>query len=129
MAGLWRIVTAALFAAHLVLGCCAHHSHACEVATHSSADNPADQGTCSHSHGHLAEHGQHGPHDCQGGRCSFVFRGQADVALDPPLQAALVCLPDDQTSSGDFHSEQDAPTSGRLLLPVRLHLANQVLLI
>ena len=30
MAGLVRIVTAAMLAVHVMVGCCAHHAHACE---------------------------------------------------------------------------------------------------
>lgn len=134
MAGLWRIVTAALLVTHLMVGCCAHHSHACEAATHSSSDVDVDasgtHGECFHSPGCQADHDQHGPQDCQGDKCSFVFRGQlANYSFGQLQQAFLAVLPDARPSLGEFRPEQPSLASGRLLLPVRLHLANQVLLI
>ena len=77
-----------------------------------------------------AIHSHHGPHDCQGG--TLFLRGveqaeqQCVRSAVPSVRPALL---DDQYSLIGAGSEQHLFAAGRLLLPVRLHLANQVLLI
>lgn len=131
MAGLWRMVIAVMFAFHLTVGCCAHHAHACEGFAHSPAGaDHSGHGGGSESTSGCRDHGQHGPHDCQGDQCSVVLRSQADSAsFCLPLQVAFVLLAGEQPSRIGFQAEQLSLASSRLLLPVRLHLANQVLLI
>lgn len=129
---LCRIVTAAIFVVHLTVGCCVHHAHACDSQGHSSpADEPAtpdDQ--CPESGGSHADHTHHGPQDCQGATCSVIPSNQTVGGLrGQPVQTLVVPLLTDLSSLVGSVSEQHSFGAGRLLLPVRLHLANQVLLI
>ena len=129
MAKLCRIVTAAILVVHLIVGCCAHHAHACDGHGHSpSARGDATSGgRCPESGG---DHSRHGPKDCQGAKCSFVSPSRTvSDSFVPPLQASCARLLDDPASPLGVGSEQHSRATGRLLLPVRLHLANQVLLI
>lgn len=129
---LCRIVTAAIFVVHLTVGCCAHHAHACDGQGQSS---PAQEfttpgGQCQDGRGEQADHTDHGPQDCQGAKCSVVSLGRPVIDLvASPCQASFALLFDDPLSLVSAASEQYFFPTGRLLLPVRLHLANQVLLI
>jgi hypothetical protein len=129
MAGLCRILVAATLVVHLTVGCCWHHAHGCEgkdrpTPPHSDATH---DGQCSKS---SIDHSQHGPQGCEGAKCSFVSSSRTvSDSFVQPVQASFVALLDDQPSLVGIGSEQYSPTSGRLLPPVRLHLANQVLLI
>lgn len=127
MAVFCRILIAGTLVVHLTVGCCGHHAHACEgdlSPAHSDAthDGQCPENECDHSH--------HGANDCQGARCSFVSSSRpVGDWLVQPLQASFPTLLCDQPSLVGFSPEQPTLSSGRLLLPVRLHLANQVLLI
>jgi hypothetical protein len=129
MARLCRILIAATLTVHLTVGCCWHHAHGCEgnsslSSTHSDAPHD-DQ--CPESSG---DHSQHGTEDCQGAKCSFVSPNRTiNDSLVQPLPAFSAELLDDQLPLVGIGREQHVLSSGRLLLPVRLHLANQVLLI
>lgn len=153
MAGLCRILIAATLVVHLTVGCCAHHAHACEgkdrpSTAHSDAtpDGQRPGRSEDHSHhgtkdckaetpdgqcpGQSADHSHHGAEDCQGEECSFVPPNRAvSDSFVLPLQALFVALLDDQIPLVGIGREQHTLSSGRLILPVRLHLANQVLLI
>ena len=133
MAVLWRFVTTVVFITHLLVGCCAHHAHACEAATHSDQEDAATHGDCSGDRDRPSDHGQHGKQDCQESTCSFVLPSQSidgSISFGRPLLHGsflplLVALPSQAGNScGQCFSPPD-----HFLLPVRLHLAKQVLLI
>lgn len=133
MAGLWRIVITVAFATHLLVGCCAHHAHACEAATHSDQEYPATPGDCSGDRDSPSDHGQHGKQDCQGSICSFVLPSQStdgSVSCGRPLLHGFYLPPLDALPSqaGSSRRQCFSPPD-HFLLPVRLHLAKQVLLI
>jgi len=132
MAGLCRLLTAATLVVHLTVGCCWHHAHACEGRGHLPPVQGAamPDGQCPDSSGSRADHTHHGPQDCQGGTCSVVpsSRTVSDWFGQPSLAFVVPLLYDLSTSAGIFSEQRFFPT-GRLLLAVRLHLANQVLLI
>jgi hypothetical protein len=133
MAGLCRILIAATLVVHLMVGCCAHHAHGCDgmdcsspAHDHATPDGQCPENGCDHSH--------HGATNCQGERCTFlsptVSASQAvSDSLTLSFQTVFMALPDDQLPLVGCGPEQLSLASGRLLLPVRLHLANQVLLI
>jgi hypothetical protein len=135
MGEFYRILTAAMLAIHLMVGCCWHHAHAgdnkdCSSPARNDASHDGDQ--CPESGD---GHSHHGPQNCQGERCSFlapaVSPNQAvGGSLTLSFQTVFMALPDDQLPLVGFGPEQQLSlASGRLLLAVRLHLANQVLLI
>jgi hypothetical protein len=133
MASLCRIVVAATLVVHLIVGCCAHHAHACDTRDClSPADRAATQdGQCHESGG---DHSHHGPRDCQGDKCSFLARSVSpnravSESRTLSFQTCFAALPDDRLPRVGFGPEQLSLASGRLLLPVPLHLANHVLLI
>jgi hypothetical protein len=126
MSRLFRILTAVVFAVHLMVGCCWHHAHACET----KGDVQPAHGQYPNSHDSGTNHSQHGPHDCQGGKCSIVVSSSPNSnSFAQPFQASVVLLLDDQHPLVGSGSEQHFFATGWFLLPVRLHLANQVLLI
>jgi hypothetical protein len=77
-----------------------------------------------------SDHGDHGSTKCEGDKCSFLASSSTPQKLlsghQPSFAVALVAEP---LCSTALHSAPNLFTTGRLLLPVRLHLANQVLLI
>jgi hypothetical protein len=125
--GLISFLTAALLLAHTVLGCCSHHAH--------GSDGPAaivcceeqrqenDGSRCDHSHKRDA--------NCQGSKCAFVRPAKVQVG-DLEVAPQLVCA---VSSPGDprlILSDSPAPLflmPHGPVLPVRLHLMNQVLLL
>ncbi len=129
---LCRIVTAAVFMVHLTVGCCGHHAHACD----SQGQSPPNQGPatpdgqCSDASDGHADHTHHGPGDCQGTACSVILSSPTDTdSFGQPSQAFVAPPVCDLSSSLGISFEQRFFPTGRLSLPVRLHLANQVLLI
>ncbi len=137
VSGLLNNLSAAILVVHLVVGCCAHHAHDCPQtcdARHSRGMGHGASAPCDgHSSGHpdqTTDH-HHGTDECQGVKCSYLRTASDTLAkafLLPRLAHVTPVLADDSALVGGF-SEQPALASGRLLLPVRLHLANQVLLI
>jgi hypothetical protein len=126
MSTLIRILTAAVFTVHLLVGCCAHHSHACECQ---GKVQPA-HGQCPDSHHGGADHSHHGSHNCQGSRCSFVSSNNANShSLVQSSHAFFTVLLTDRPSLVGTGSAQHCFATGRLLPSVRLYLVNQVLLI
>jgi hypothetical protein len=132
MSGLFRILTAVVFTVHLIVGCCSHHAHGCD----SQGRLPLAQGAATtgqyYSDGSSSgvDHANHGPQDCQGAKCSIVSPSRTAVdSLVLPFQASVAPLFDNLASLVSVVSEQHFFSAARLLLPVRLHLANQVLLI
>lgn len=138
------LITAAAFALHFTLGCCAHHAHADEgtacndysiVAVHShdghdhdghSHDSPEP---CDQSPGDSDSPcpGQH----CNDGHCVFMAAGKTVVAK----AVFMVVLPRCIAEPTSFESISSLATAaidsggGLIALPVRTHLFNQVLLI
>jgi hypothetical protein len=139
MAVLLRIATAAIFLFHLTVGCCAHHAHACDGQGHSplaqASATPGDQCSGSPCSGAEhpdteADHSHHGPQDCQGNPCSVAPSSRTvGDSLGQPSQAFVVPPVCDHSSLVGVSFEQRFFPTGRLSLSVRLHLANQVLLI
>lgn len=136
---LLRIGTAAAFVVHLWVGCCGHHAHACDGQENSAPvqKSAAPDSQCpdrcggeeDHSRGE-ADHSHHGPQDCQGNPCSVVLSSPtASDWFGQPAQAFVAPPICDLSSLLGISFEQRFFATGRLLLPVRLHLANQVLLI
>jgi len=127
MVGLIHISVSAMLVVHLTLGCCWHHSHKCEgnfSLAHAALlhDGQHKEDNSDHSH--------HGTNDCQGAKCSVLSPNQTvDDLLIQPHGDFLTTISHDPPSIVGFDACQPAASSGRLLLPVRLHLANQVLLI
>jgi hypothetical protein len=131
-------VTAVMLFTHAVLGCCAHHIHACGDA-HGSVALGGSQNHCSLSCGdHSAEssgqadheHQQPGQDDCQGSRCDFG-RPTNDREADSGhvwCQSVAVLLSDAMLGLAGSQVDHHLRTTG-ILLPVRLHLVHQVLLI
>lgn len=129
---LCRIVTATVFMVHLWVGCCGHHAHACDSQGQSSPaqESTTPNGQYQDGRGEHADHTHHGPQDCQGAKCSVISLGRPVIDLvASPCHVSFALLFDDPLSLVSAASEQHFFPTGRLLLPVRLHLANQVLLI
>ncbi len=122
-----RALTSVLVTVHLMVGCCAHHAHGRESDVLTSAND---------SHLHSTSDGRdcpdsrssHGPQDCKGEKCSFVLSADTVVSKPalyvPSLPGAVL-----RASICDSASCEERVRIGWLLLPVRLHLAHQVLLI
>jgi hypothetical protein len=129
MATLCRIFVAATLLVHLMVGCCSHHAHDCESAalsspvhSHATHDDQCPENGSDHSH--------HGADDCEGVKCSFVRSNQiASDSFGRPSQAFLVAVPCDPAAVVGIVSERHFVAADWPALPVRLHLANQVLLI
>jgi hypothetical protein len=130
MTGLSRILSVATLAVQLMVGCCClHHAHGCGSELPSSSlhseielDEQCPRCGCDHSH--------HGTPGCQRVKCSLVFpRRTPGGSLVRLFQASFAALPDGQLARAAVGSLQHSQASGHLLLPVRLHLANHVLLI
>ena len=129
MAGPSRILSMATLIAQLMLGCCLPHAHGCETELCFSAVHcdTTLHGQCLHCR---CDQSHHGTQDCRGGKCSFVSpRRTIGGSLVPSFQASFAALLDDRLSRGATGLQQQLGGTGRLMLPVRLHLANQVLLI
>ena len=129
-------LTAAMLTLHMTLGCCWHHAHrfAEECGMAQSVDRPGcHDGDSADDCGWTApsSHGTHrGLHECQGNTCSFVpSSNSVGNSLAQPFQAFAAPLFDDQRPLVGAGSERHFFATGWLLPPVRLHLANQVMLI
>ena len=131
MRAIFASVTAVCLAAHLLLGCCAHHAHESAAseglaeACTSECEHTHDDGSSDHSHD------SGGPSHCKGASCVFLTQDSKRsvscasetwvmLAVLPSLPTTFqpVLAPDVTASSGD-------PPSSAL----RLHLLNRVLLI
>lgn len=127
MARLSRILGIALLVVHLMVGCCCAHgyenTHA-RLATHSDAtlQGQCPECRCDHSH--------HGTRRCRGCNCPFVSpRRLVGGSSSPKCHASFSVLTNAHFPWLAISLHQDPWVTGRLPLPVRLHLANQVLLI
>lgn len=124
-----RTLSIVLLVVRLMAGCCTHYAHGCESKHTSSATQNAAilEGQCPES-GCDCSH--HGPGECQRPKCSLASpRRPLGSSSSPPLQASFAGLPNAYFSRLATSLHQQSRATGRLLLPVRLHLANQVLLI
>jgi hypothetical protein len=129
MAWLVRIFTAATFVVHLTVGCCSHHAHGCEGAfgPSSAQDHATYDGQCPENG---SDHSHHGPQHCQGEKCSFISPSRTvSDSLSQPFQASVAVLLNDLPLPSGISSGQRFLPMSQHSLPVRLHLANQVLLI
>ena len=126
MSRLVRILTAVVLAVHLMVGCCWHHAHACE----SMGDVQPAHGQCPDSPDSGADHSHHGPHNCQGNPCSFVLSSSTiSNSFAQASPTGFILLLNDQHPLVGIDSEQHFFSTGWIPLPVRLHLAHQVMLI
>ena len=128
MAGFCQILTAATLVFHLMVGCCSHHAHACQsdcgCPSHHDA---AREGQCPEGDSH---HSHHGADECLGSKCSFIAtsRTVTDSPVQPVAATFAVAL-GDMPAPARLGAERSSRIADHLLWPVRLHLANQVLLI
>lgn len=125
-----HVLTVVMLTIHLMMGCCWHHAHGGHEGTPTSVDHLSATDAAPSCPDDLSNHGSRG---CYEPPCSFVASGRPVVnamTVSWCSQAVLGVLLNDSSSTEDFSA-----SSRRLLavdrpsLPVRLHLANQVLLI
>jgi hypothetical protein len=131
MAKLYRIVVAATLSAHLLMGCCWHHAHACD---NHEASNPAVSTAekCHEEHSPCdgVDAGRHDSQVCLGGTCVFVRGDSAENILQHGfLGIAAIPLPDMQTLMRDIQSRQYFSAPAGSLLLANPPSNNQVLLI
>lgn len=132
MTRLIRIFTAVVFTAHMMLGCCIHHAHASDGkdCPCSSRGSPTHDSQCPDSHGNGSDHSQHGSPECQGAKCSFFHpRSEVSDSFGQLSQMFASPLFQDLSSAAGIANERHFFATSRLLTPIRLNLANQVLLI
>jgi hypothetical protein len=130
-----RIFTAAVFMVHLMVGCCAHHAHACQGdghGPHGAGAAPMD--ACAGTSGCMISHVHHGAHGCQGASCSFIHSPNGFHLGKPSFQfnpIAVVPLTEGESSLFDVSLTPRVffDPAARFLPPVRLHLLHQMLLI
>lgn len=130
MAGLFRVLTVVTLTVHLTMGCCWHHAHGCpDDASQASSPHQAMPGAACSCNDAPSDHGSHGCHEP---KCSFVAASRLVVdatAASGFAQATSGALLNDPSSREGFSSFSLLSSMDRLLPPVRLHLAHQVLLI
>lgn len=148
-----RCITAILTAAvlmHATLGCCFHHSHACQSV--GAEMHAAHAGFCSqhgaHAHAHgvvpensasepVGESGENHPRPgddstgCEGGDCSFARTESSDYrqALSDPCLGAACLLVVDETVGRTDQFRGASPVPRGLYVKLRPHLQWAVLLI
>lgn len=130
------VVAASVLAAHVVVGCCAHHRHlhasVCWAPAELESADHHDHGDCeSHSaNGPAPCHGEEpGDNSCEGG-CSFLAVSRTAV----PDLAQLAGLPISTTADSLIHLVNATSGLDSVFEPaspprVRLHLTKCVLLI
>jgi hypothetical protein len=130
MARLHCILSIALLVVYLMVDCCcACHARSCESghdcsATHDVATLEVKCPEC------ICDVSHHGPLGCRGCKCSLTLTSRSagsSFSLKFQLSFAALTATDSPRLANCFHQQSRA--TGSLLLPVRLHLANQVLLI
>lgn len=130
MARLLCILSITLLVVHLMVGCCcAYHAHICESKHASSAihnaaalEKKCPECICDRSHD--------GPLECRGCKCSLALPPRpvgGPFSLKFLASFAVLNAADFPRPAISLHQQSRA--TGSLLLPIRLHLANQVLLI
>ncbi len=124
-----RILSIAILVVHLVVGCCWSHAQGCESHHPSSPTygGAIIKGQCPECR---CDPSHHGPRECQGRKCSFVApRRPLSGSSNPQVLLFFAVLPNGQFPRPATGLHLQSPATGRHLLPVRLHLANQILLI
>lgn len=113
---------------HLLVGCCSHHGHAESIAMHSMECG------CHGDEEHQESSDSPRPRDggCGEGNCYFVVPqtdgGAELVDRSAPVNGLCGLLPNQGYAfRTNLASIEDSPPCG--VPPLRLHLANQVLLI
>jgi hypothetical protein len=128
-----RLITAAIFVVHLMVGCCAHHAHACDGGPH-DAGTTVSHDFCGATASCGMAHDSHGPHGCQGAACTFIHSpygfhlDKSSFRLNPiavtPLAEETYSRLGVSPARGFFFDP-----AGEFLPPVRLHLLHETLLI
>ena len=128
MGRLSRILSIAAMVTHLMVSCC-HCSRQCEDKSCSDLCQGMTAPT-EESRGRLCDH-SHSELPCCGAVKSPALhpRAKAGVHLGPRSTTSSGLPPDHDPPGLAFNSQDHSLAGGRLLLPVRLHLANRVLLI
>lgn len=134
--GLLSHITALFFTVHMMFGCCLHHAHACSdgcgrncLPGHELIGSPAIYQTCEGNR--QCEVQGHGSLDCQEFTCVFIGSLSVQVMETGRSASPMVILP----MPHDCLFPAVAPggrfffVAGCLAPPIRLHLANRVLLI
>lgn len=129
MVRLARNVCIVILTVHLAVGCCANRARRCENkrvswATHRDTvfESRCTECRCSPPH--------HGPGHCKHDKRSTPPRRRpAGGSSSPLISASFAVLSEGRIPRCAWNSHQPFHGLGRRLLSVRLHLANQVLLI
>lgn len=129
MVRLLRILSIVMLVVYLTVGCCAPHAQMCDshhacTAAHGGmlCERPCGDCGCDPPN---QEHRK-----CQDRRYFVAkLRRGCDDFSPLPLPASFAVLTEARISLATIDGRPPLPASGRLLIPVRLHLANQVLLI
>ncbi len=132
MGGLIRLLTAATLTAHVIVGCCAHHAHACPNLFHSAVDwgTATPDENCPSACDGGAGHAEHGSPICLAGKCLAVASSSpAGNWVAQWLHAFAGPLLDDRSCPVGNDWQQRFLASGWLRPPVPPTLAHQVLLI
>ena len=130
MARLSCIFSIALVVVYLTVDCCcACHAHNCENENASlvMCDAAALEVKCPEC---LCDHAPHGPPGCRGCQCSLALpprSADGSINLKFPTSFSGLTAADFPRPAISLHRQ--SRSTGSLLLPIRLHLANQVLLI
>ena len=129
MGKLLHILSILALLVHLTVCCCSCHALDCNRSAHF----PTVRGTAvSVEQGSqvCCEHSPSGPRDCRGARCSLVApRRTLNGPLIPSVQLPCAVLCSGEPACVGIMSQRVNRTSVHYLPPVRLHLANQVLMI
>lgn len=129
MVRLARNVCIAILTVHLAVGCCANCARRCETKRASWAPHRDTvlESRCAECQ---CSHPRHGPGQCKYDKRSTTSRRRPTGGSSSPLvSASFAVLLEGRLPRCARSAKQPFHGSGRLLLPVRLHLANQVLLI
>lgn len=127
------IVTCAAFLLHMWAGCCLHHAHAAEGAV---GPQPAKSAGVSDGgriiaqslRGESPEDGPCSEEQCSEGQCVSLVAGKVELSKMTTDVLLVLCTGEVPKAYSATQSwELDA--GGIAVLPVRLHLFNQVLLI
>jgi hypothetical protein len=127
-------LTAALLAAHTLLGCCWHHAHACgRECEPASSVHASDAPEADDAHRCGADNSQSGQHrglnECRGSSCVFLRTSECELDGDQFDLPALACLDAGGSPLCAAAVLQPRFAADALLPPLRLHLAHQVLLL
>ena len=128
--------TASVLFAHAVLGCCAHHAHACGESHGAielvDGNQPGPDACGDHSAGgsEPTSHKHQGQDECQGSTCDFGRPANEREVESCHLscQAAAVLPSEIPPVLTGVHLEHGVCATG-VLPPVRLYLVHQILLI